>query len=575
MLDKQQREIAQKIIKQQRGIDYELHPVCQRCIYNHTIVKKLDFEIRCNPLPADWFEIKDREFETEQDEFWYRATLDPDFYAKYCCGIESGLRNAQKEILFCNAYRKVLRLPRQTGKTIAMGVEALHYANTHRNQRVLIIVPYEDQIRNIFEKMDEMIRMSNVLPDHFKKFKGGKYFGSKPFEIVCTTTGSRISGFNVNQSGGTTVRGQTAQKIIIDEVDYTVPEAIAAVFSMMTSNPNIALTVGSTPKGTKEFFYESCHSPKFHEVHYKFREIESYTPEIEEDMRTSLSHEDFRREIEAEFIMQESGVFNPKLIDAAVQDYEYDMPGTVKQGIYTIGVDWNEGVAGVHIVVLKFAEERNKFIPVNVYIVPPSEFTQLEAVNRILEFNEIYKPKKILVDQGFGQTQIQMLKKHGVDNPESHLKESLVILDYGSHVERLDPFTKEKKKVSLKPLIVEVSVRYLEKGLIVLPKSEDLQSKMVGQIRNYKTERVSDSNVPKYSKGNVHTMEAWMNALYGMWLLSGDNYLSEAKKYNEAKPAMQKKDEFMRVGTTPFKKQKVKIAKFGSRKRGARFGSRV
>ena len=101
MLGEKERKVVQQLVKKERGIDYELHPVCQRCIYRHMIEKKLDFEIRCNPLPADYFDISNKSFDSPIEEFWYRATLDPDFYARNCCGIETGLRNAQKEILFC------------------------------------------------------------------------------------------------------------------------------------------------------------------------------------------------------------------------------------------------------------------------------------------------------------------------------------------------------------------------------------------------------------------------------------------------------------------------------------------
>jgi hypothetical protein len=60
-----------------------------------------------------------------------------------------------------------------------------------------------------------------------------------------------------------------------------------------------------------------------------------------------------------------------------------------------------------------------------VFIVPASKFTQVESIKKIQELNDKYQPFKILVDKGYGNTQIQLLTKYGEDNPQSHMLDRL------------------------------------------------------------------------------------------------------------------------------------------------------
>jgi len=41
----------------------------------------------------------------------------------------------------------------------------------------------------------------------------------------------------------------------------------------------------------------------------------------------------------------------------------------------------------------------------------------------------------------------------------------------------------------------------------VLPKSLDKRGKLIDQMRKYEIVDISEGNVPRYSKGNVHTLE--------------------------------------------------------------------
>lgn len=515
------------MIKSIAKVDFPLHSICKNCIVSHCKNKLYSFDILCNHIPEAEFTLdkKIREELSTTGAFWAMAISDISFFAEHVCGFIP--RAAQKEVLLCSAKKIVLRLPRQSGKTIAICIKALFHALTNPRTRVLIVTPFETQVLNILSKMNDIISDSPVKEFVYMS-KKGKYYTSQPFNINFKN-GSQISAYNVNQSGGTNIRGQSGHFLILDELDYIAKEAVEAVLPIMNANPDIKLLAASTPSGIKSFFWNWCHADDFKEVHYKYPEMEHYSVALDEEWKKSTEADVYKREILAEFTVQEAGVFNNLYIDKAVDDYYFDdlvrFPERVQRGIYTIGVDWNESLAGVHIIVTKFDAESNKYIIQNLEIIPPSTFTQIKAVNRILELNEIYQPKHIVVDVGFGITQIQMLKKYGVENPETHIEDRLVPLEYSSYVEITDPITGKPSKQKLKPLLVSVTTRYLENNRLILPKNQDYPSKLVGQMRDYKIVGMSASNIPIYSKGYVHTLEAMMNSLWGMYLYSPESFV--------------------------------------------------
>jgi len=457
--------------------------------------------------------------------FWATAINDISFFAEHVCGFVP--RYAQQEVLLCPAKKIVLRLPRQSGKTIAICIKALFFALTSQKSRTLIVTPLEPQVYNIMNKLNEII-MDSPVKEFVYSSRKGKFYTAQPFNINFKN-GSQISAFNVNQSGGTNIRGQSGHLLILDELDYIAKEAIEAVLPIMNANPNIKLIAASTPSGIKSFFWNWCHADDFKEVHYKYQEMEHYSAAMDEEWKKTAELDSYKREILAEFTVQEAGVFNNLYIDKAVAEYEFDdlvrYPERVQQGVYCLGVDWNESLAGVHIVISKYDTTSLKYIIQNIEIIAPSSFTQIKAVNRILELNEIYQPKHIVVDVGFGITQIQMLKKHGSEHPECKIEERLIALEYSSFVEIVDPITGKLTKQRLKPLLVSITTRYLENNRLILPKSEDYPSKLVGQMRDYRIQSMSASNTPIYSKGYVHTLEAMMNALWGMYLYSPESFV--------------------------------------------------
>jgi hypothetical protein len=502
---------AQEIL----GVDYRPHDMCVRCALQHHDEKGLDFKIGCKPLRygEDAYELD------KPDDVWAAMLKDPQVFASL---MNIQLRDFQRNIMLCKAKRKVLRITRQAGKTWSMALSALYYAFTHERARVLIVAPYDSQTLNLFNTISMFVESSPLISSSILTHGStGKYYTKDPYTMRFAN-GSRISGFAVGQKKGTNARGSSADLIIIDEMDYMNKEALVAIMAIMAGNPDTKLIAASTPSGIRADFYDACHSANYKEFHYAYNELSNYSPEMDAEFKRTMTKEDYEREILAEFTLHESGVFADTFIDSALADIDYESQGD-GTSTYTIGVDWNETATGVQIVTLKYVPEIGKFKVVRLDEIPPSEFTQLNGVEKIKELNDLFQPKLIFVDNGFGETQIQLLKKIGLDHPETHLSERVQGISFSGKIELTDPVSHAKIENRIKNFIVSLAVRYLERGMVMLPRKEDMPRSLVGQMRRYEIAGFAPDGAPKYSHGNDHKLDAFMLALYAMWKLSPDN----------------------------------------------------
>lgn len=509
--ESEKNRFAQAIL----NIDFELDPMCANCVYRHVHDKGLDFEVRCNPIPKGGI----RElYGIDDNDDVAMMLFDPVYFA-YDLGFE--LRKFQREILTCTSKRKVLRISRQCGKTIAMGIAALHYAFTNERKRVLIATPQDNQVKNIFDKMNSMIQASELLRSSVtsKSSIKGRFYSSDPYEISFTN-GSVISGFTTGFSSGKGIRGQSADFIVIDEMDYMGVPDVEAVIAILSGNPDADLMASSTPSGAQSFFYMWCNSAQFKEVYAPYQAMEHYSERQDAEFKAMYTKEGYEREILALFTAQENGVFPNHFIDRSLKDYTYNVDD-LPAGIYTLGVDWNESFAGVHLVLVRYDTELNKFVTYTD-IVEPSRFTQPEAVKRIIELHKKYRFQKIVVDKGFGQMQVQSLYSIANSDPSLLSEDQIVPVGFSETMELLHPMNGQKFEQMMKVFIVQTASRYFERNLITLSKSDDIGNRLVKQLRSYKVEGTTDKG-PRYSKGYVHTLEAFLLALYGMYLINAES----------------------------------------------------
>ena len=155
--------------------------------------------------------------------------------------------------------------------------------------------------------------------------------------------------------------------------------------------------------------------------------------------------------------------------------------------------------------------------------VPRSDFTYVNAMNKIIELNEEYQFDWIGIDRGYGEVQLEMLHKYGMEHPETGLADKVIGYQFSQKIEVRDPYTKKKDQKHLKPFMVNNSVNAFEKGKIVLDGSD---KGMIAQLEEYRVKSISSAGLPVYTDENEHAIDAMNLAL----LLFEQKYGSLLKK---------------------------------------------
>lgn len=443
---------------------------------------------------------------TEQRDL--HIARDPVTWAHKFLGIT--LRAYQIMILRWPNNRKVLRAGRRLGKTVTMSVFLLHYSYTHKNGRSVVVAPMKTQVELIYNEMLRWARQNEVVVNSISRNITSPQF------LIEFSNGSTIRFFTSGmRSGGRSdvVRGQEAHVIVLDELDYMHADDLNALYAMLqkTAEGQVdkILLGASTPTGRREHFWQWCRSSRFKEFWYPSYVNPFFEKEVEDEFREVLTEMVYRHEIEADFGEDAEGVYPRKYIDLAFSsgrfianiddspekimtksDWHYRPEPVSARSDYIFGVDWDKYGAGTNIVVLEICNNAYEDIRAAGRLriayrqeIPKDEYTLTNAVQRIIELNERFNPKHIYVDRGFGEVQVELLHKWGVEHPSSNLKTRVKGISFAEMFEMRDPFTKELVKKEIKPFMVDNLRQLLEKEQIIFPSSdEDLYQQLTSYV---------------------------------------------------------------------------------------------
>lgn len=424
------------------------------------------------------------------------------------------------------SVRKVYRCGRRIGKTETMVVEMLWQVFTRKNFRVLIAAPYENQIRNMFTRLNELIKESPLV-------KAQVLSSTKsPYKIELAN-GSCILGFTTGDDASS-IRGQRADWIYIDEIDFMSEYCFEVVSAIAIERDEIGITVSSTPVGKRSHFYKMCtdksmgYSQHFHPSTHN----PSWGPKMEAELRAQLTEQGYVHEVLAEFGVEEAGVFPKNKLDEAMtfENYAYnelsfedriaiergekDAPivniyskeNKPKQNLFRcMGVDWDKYGASSSLLILDYDVIIQKFKVICRVEVPRGEYSYDNAVNKIVELNKIFNPSYIYCDAGAGEYQVERLHIIGDENPHTGLKNKVKRINFASKLEVIDPITGENNKEPLKPFMINQLVLSFERSRIIMsPFDKTLHS----QLGAYVVERISESGKPVFTSENEHFVDA-------------------------------------------------------------------
>ncbi|MGL4820585.1 MAG: hypothetical protein ACRC5C_11490 [Bacilli bacterium] len=146
-----------------------------------------------------------------------------------------------------------------------------------------------------------------------------------------------------------------------------------------------------------------------------------------------------------------------------------------------------------------------RFKVINRIEIPKGEFTYDNAVRKLQELDEIYKPFAIYCDRGAGEYQIEMLRKT--------LGKKVKGVHLGSSYEVRDPVSRTIDKKPLKPFIVNQTVLMMERGQLRIPNRE-YDEMLFRQMTNYQViKHSSKTGEPTYSNTDEHALDAFMFCL--------------------------------------------------------------
>ncbi len=414
-------------------------------------------------------------------------------------------------------------------KTETMVVEALYQVNTHREFVFIFVAPYENQIRQIFNRIRELVTNSPLLQRRMVRSINNPY-------LIEFLDNSRILGFTTgasSNSGGASIRGQRANMIACDEMDYLGEGDFENITMLAAEREDIRICVSSTPTGKRGDFYNICTNPKigYSLHHHPSTHNPNWSEVMEAEFRSQLSELGYIHEVLAEFGTQDTGVFNKDCLDKAIKldNYAYneltnvqkirlertgdEMPimytpigGKFKRNIFrTMGVDWDKYGASSSILILDYDEDFGKFRVLKRVEVPKSEYSYDNAVNLIVELNDIYNPSWIYVDRGSGEYQIERLHILGDENKASGLKNKVKGWQFKEKIQVPDAAQKVFHEEPLKPFMVnQLTIAFERQRIILSPYDEVLYKQLI----DYEVERISQSGLPIYTSKNEHFIDA-------------------------------------------------------------------
>lgn len=479
----------------------------------------------------------------EEQQRQLHIALDPVLWARNFLGLKP--RAYQVLVLRNPNHRKVMRMGRRLGKSYTLALTMLWYAYTNPNAKIIIVAPMKSQVGLIYEAVMEHAEKSKVVSKSITR-----HVTSPQYEINMSNGSSMrffTTGMKSNGKADVT-RGQEADILILDEMDYMGPDDLIALMAMMqktdeNKTSEKMILAASTPTGQHNMFYNWCSDPRYGFSSFWFPSLvnPNWDKEMEAQMKIDYPTElAYAHEIEAAWGEDADGVYPQRFVKQAFIDFTnegetyprdrwyYQMRIDSARSFFVMGVDWDKYGAGVNVVVLEacqqdYEDERyaGKIRLAYREEISKGENTYMAAIDRIIELNAFYKFKHIYVDRGSGEVQIELLHKYGMENPASKLQKTIKGWQFGESIEVKDPFTKQPVKKELKPFMVNNLASFLEKNRIVFPDSDE---DLFMQLISYVVARTSSiSGRPVFAMtGNVpdHAHDALILACFAIT----DNY---------------------------------------------------
>lgn len=430
--------------------------------------------------------------------------------------------------LVCSASKKAIRCGRRSGKSYGLGIDIANRLVQNSNYQILVVTPFLSQAKELTNVVKKILRSLGDTIGTWDDLVERSV--TSPYQEIRMKNGSTFKAFTAGNDNANAVRGQGAHLIIIDEADFLTQEAFDSITAILMDKPNTEIICTSTPMG-EGLLYKFSNSKDYKEFHFPSFCIPHYNDDMDKEFRNSLSMMAYIQEIMAEFGLSDNSVFDTDLVNRSTtigtSSSIHDVVLNRDRYIVSLGCDWNSDKVGTRICIIAYDKIDKKVIIANLSNVRREGWTQVAAIDKIVELNRLYVPDYIYVDEGFGEANVQQLKliavnlfgKVPADHPDLRLR-NVTPVNFSSTLELRDVMTGEIRKKYFKNFIVETTKRALETGLLAF--KDPVASPIVEQMKNYvvKSRLTNGREVyeAKSSEIGDHDLDAFMIALAGLQL---------------------------------------------------------
>ena len=363
-------------------------------------------------------------------------------------GLNIELYDWQRNFLDDESRFRILLKSRAVGGSFLIALESFLHSLLYQNYLTLLISFSMRQSLELFRKVKDYIKK---FEDVAIRHEGVVYRLTARVSETKTSVeyanGSRIISLPNNPDG---IRGYRADMVYVDEAamfknDFEVKSAILPTLVAREGR----LTLVSTPKGARGWFYEAWNSEVFsrHRVHY------SMAPHIRESdlegLRASLTPLEWEQEMELRFLDEAGALFPYNVLLDCVEDAEYGPSGAP----IFIGIDFGRYRDSTVVTAVEKSEK--------LRVVFLEEWVGVDFNNQLARIGAIIdmlRPASVWID------------KTGLGIPLY----DIMVKKYPHTV----GFTFTAKS---KDALVKTLVNVFHNRQIVIPRSD----RLIGQLRSY------------------------------------------------------------------------------------------
>lgn len=316
----------------------------------------------------------------------------------------------QAKLLEDQSKRIVACMGRQTGKTTAIAMKAIYFAQTNSNVTVLITSPSLRQSIIMFDRIGYFVystRLRNRLVRATRT-------------LIHFDNGSRIVALPCSEN---LLRGYSAQMVIADEAAFMPEQVITRViFPMLSTTDGYAIFL-STPWGRNHFFYRAFMNPYYSAHKVKSNECPLIKPGFLDEMRQNMTREAYLMEYEAEFAEAFNSFFPQDLIRRSVElaqkinlEASTNLEASFPEGEYFAGVDFGKLQDYSVVTVMKREGDTLRLVYMHQFAL---ETPYTNVIGHLVRGQQKFAFRQMLVDQtGLGEPVLEEIRNQGINCAE-------------------------------------------------------------------------------------------------------------------------------------------------------------